>query len=117
MKIVTEKKNIENSDISRAPHGYMRLYNKLDGSIVDVHTIDGKDYLLKLPHLWSITPIVKDPIGSKEQTAAVDAEIVSESAKEGVKAEVEKPVEVVETAPVFEKKSISARSRKLAKFD
>lgn len=117
MKIVTEKAKTDGGDVSKAPHGYMRLYNKIDGSVVDVHAIDGKDYLLKFPHLWSLTPIAAAKIVSKEQIVAVDAVIVSEPAKEEVKAEIEKSVEVAQTSSAFEKKSISARSRKLAKFD
>lgn len=107
MKIVTEDNTVANAAVSGVANGYMRLYNKVDGSIVDVHNVDGVEYLQKLPHLWSKQPIVKEPVVSKEQTAAVDAVIVPEPAKE-------------EFAPLLENaddKPVSARARKLAKFE
>lgn len=107
MKVVTEEKTNVVSAASGVANGYTRLFNKLDGSSVDVHNVDAREYLSRLPHLWSATPISQAPAVSKEQAAVVDAEIVPEPAKEAVAA----PAEIVEDKP------ISARARKVAKFE
>lgn len=106
MKVVNEEKPVATNASAGLPNGFTRVYNKLDGKSVDVHTIDALEYVNKLPHLWSLTPI------AKEQAIAEDAVIVPEPAPV---AAVTEPV--AETAPVIEDKPISARSRKLAKFD
>ncbi len=103
MKVVNEEKPVITNASLKLLNGYTRVYNKLDGSSVDVHTIDAIDYVRKFPHLWSISPV------AKEQAKAEDAVIVPET---------EKPAEVkAEPAPAIEEKPISARSRKLAKFE
>ena len=107
MKIVNEETPVAVSASAGVANGYTRLYSKIDGSSIDVHNVDARDYLLRLSHSWSAVPVSQAPIASKEQIAAVDAEIVPESAKE----EVATPAEIAEDKPV------SARSRKLAKFD
>lgn len=107
MKVVNEETPVAGSAIAGVANGYTRLYNKIDGSSVDVHNIDAREYLSRLSHLWSAVPVSQAPIASKEQIAAVDAEIVPESAKK----------EVVTPAEITEDKPVSARSRKLAKFD
>lgn len=107
MKVVNEETPVAVSASAGVANGYTRLYNKLDGSSVDVHNVDAREYLSRLPHLWSAVPVSQTPIASKEQIVAVDAEIVPRSTKE----EVAIPAEIVEDKPV------SARSRKLAKFD
>lgn len=114
MKVVNEENPVITNASLNLPNGYTRVYNKLDGSTVDVHTVDALDYVRKLPHLWSISPV------AKEQAKAEDAVIVPEPAKEEVKPEIGKTAEVKaepEPAPAIEEKPISARSRKLAKFD
>lgn len=107
MKVVNEETSVAVSANAGVANGYTRLYSKIDGSSIDVHNVDAREYLSRLPHLWSAIPVSQAPTVSKEQIAAVDAEIVSESAKE----EVATPAEITEDKPV------SARSRKLAKFD
>ncbi len=109
MKVVTEENPVVTNAALNLPNGFMRVYNKLDGSSVDVHTIDALDYVNKLPHLWSIAPV------AKEQAKAEDAVIVQEPIKEEIKPIA--PEAVAEPAPIVEEKPISARSRKLAKFD
>ena len=114
MKVVTEEKPVVTNAALNLPNGYTRVYNKLDGSSVDVHTVDALDYARKLPHLWSLTPV------AKEQARAEDAVIVPEPAKEEIKPEIEKPAEVKtepEPAPIVEEKPVSARSRRLAKLE
>ena len=108
MKVVTEEKPVVTNAAMNLPNGYTRVYNKLDGSSVDVHTVDALDYVRKLPHLWSISPV------AKEQAKAEDAVIVPEPAKEEIKPVAEV---VAEPAPIVEEKPVSARSRKLAKFE
>lgn len=119
MKVVTEETKNEKPAGATVANGYTRLYNKIDGSTVDVHAVDGREYIKRLPHLWSNTPI------AKEQAKAEDAVIVPEPAKEDVKfwngksnvkavATIEP---VAEVAPVIEEKPVSARSRRLAKFE
>lgn len=108
MKVVTEEKPVVTNASLNLPNGYTRVYNKLDGSSVDVHTVDALDYVRKLPHLWSISPV------AKEQAKAEDAVIVPEPAKEEIKPVAEV---VAEPAPIVEEKPVSARSRKLAKFE
>lgn len=107
MKVVNEETPVAVSASAGVANGYTRLYNKLDGSSVDVHNVDAREYLSRLSHLWSAVPVSQAPIASKEQIATVDAEIVPEAVKE----EVSTPAEIAEDKPV------SARSRKLAKFD
>jgi hypothetical protein len=120
MKVVTEETQAVVNAGAKPANGMMRVYNQLDGSYLDVHTVDGKEYVKYLPHLWSSTPVVKAPIApiiSKEQAVAEDAVIVSESA---TKKEIENLPEVkaeLETAAITEDKPVSARSRKLAKFE
>ena len=111
MKVVTEDKPIATNAEVKLQNGFSRVYNKIDGSTVDVHTVDALDYVKHLPHLWSLTPI------AKEQAEAEDAVIVSEPAKETiVEAEFEK-VEQKEEVKEPESKPVSARSRKTAKFN
>ena len=108
MKVVTEENKAAVAPVIKLAPGIVRLYNKVDGSTVDVHAVDAKEYVRRLPHLWSYSPV------AKEQAKAEDAVIVSEPAKEEIKqfAEV-----VAEPAPIVEDKPVSARSRKLAKLD
>ena len=108
MKIVTEDTKIAVAPVVNLAPGIVRLYNKVDGSTVDVHAVDAKEYVRRLPHLWSYSP------AAKEQAKAEDAVIVPEPAKEEVKQVVEV---VAEPAPIVEDKPVSARSRKLAKLD
>lgn len=119
MKVVNDEKPVATNASAGLPNGFTRVYNKLSGKSVDVHTIDALEYVNKLPYLWSLTPI------AKEQAIAEDAVIVPEPAKEDVKlwngesniktvATIEP---VAEVAPVLEDKPISARSRKIAKLD
>lgn len=108
MKVVNEE--VQNNIAVERPvaNGMMRVYNKIDGSTVDVHAVDAREYVNRLPHLWSFEPI------SREQAKAEDAEIVAEPEKEVI---VEnKPVES-EAPAMPEDKPISARSRKIAKLD
>jgi hypothetical protein len=108
MKIVTEDAKVAVAPVIKLAPGIVRLYNKVDGSTVDVHAVDGREYIKRLPHLWSYSPV------AKEQAKAEDAVTVPEPAKE----EVKKVAEVVaEPAPIVEDKPVSARSRKLAKFE
>ena len=110
MKVVTEEIKAAANPTAGVANGFTRLFNKLDGSTVDVHNVDAREYLAKLPHLWSNQPVSAAPVApvvSKEQAAAVDAEIVPEP----VKSETVAPIETAEDKP------ISARSRKLAKFE
>ena len=108
MKVVTEDAKVAVAPVVNLAPGIVRLYNKIDGSTVDVHAVDAKEYIRRLPHLWSYSP------AAKEQAKAEDAVIVHEPAKEEIKqfAEV-----VAEPAPIVEDKPVSARSRKLAKFE
>lgn len=108
MKIVTEDAKIAVAPVINLAPGIVRLYNKVDGSTVDVHAVDAKEYVRRLPHLWSYLPI------AKEQAKAEDAVIVPEPAKKEVK-QVAKVV--AEPATIAEDKPVSARSRKLAKLD
>ena len=108
MKVVTEDTKVAVAPVVNLAPGIVRLYNKVDGSTVDVHAVDAKEYVRRLPHLWSYSP------AAKEQAKAEDAVTVPEPAKE----EVKKVAEVVaEPAPIVEEKPVSARSRKLAKFE
>lgn len=107
MKVVNEETPVAGSAIAGVANGYTRLYNKLDGSSIDVHNVDAREYLSRLSHLWSAVPVSQAPTASKEQIVAVDAEIVPKSTKE----KAATPAETAEDKPV------SARSRKLAKFD
>ena len=109
MKVVNDDNKVTVAPVVKLPPGIMRLYNKLDGSTVDVHAVDGKEYIKRLPHLWSTSPI------AKEQAKAEDAVIVQEPAKEEIKPVV--PEVVAEPAPIVEEKPVSARSRRLAKFE
>ncbi len=108
MKIVTEDTKVAVAPVIKLAPGIVRLYNKVEGSTVDVHAVDAKEYVRRLPHLWSYSPIVK------EQAKAEDAVTVPEPAKEEIKQVAEV---VAEPAPIFEDKPVSARSRKLAKLD
>ena len=113
MKVVNAGKPVVNKASLSLPNGYMRVYNKIDGSSIDVHTVDALDYVRKLPHLWSISPI------AKEQAKAEDAVIVPEPAKEA-KPEVEKTADAkteLKSALDIEEKTVSARSRRLAKLE
>lgn len=120
MKVVTEETQAAANVGAKPANGMMRVYNQLDGSYLDVHTVDGKEYVKRLPHLWSSMPVVKAPIVpvvSKEQAAAEDAVIIAEPA---TKKEIENLPEVkaeLEAAASTEDKPVSARSRKLAKFE
>lgn len=109
MKVVNDDNKVAVAPVVNLPPGIMRLYNKLDGSTVDVHAVDGKEYIKRLPHLWSTSPI------AKEQAKAEDAVIVQEPVKEEVKPVA--PEAVVEPAPIVEEKPVSARSRRLAKLE
>lgn len=111
MKVVNDDNKSTVAPAAKLPPGIVRLYNKIDGSTVDVHAVDGREYIKRLPHLWSNTPI------AKEQAVAEDAVIVPEPAKEESAPVVAAAEPVAELAPVLEDKPISARSRKLAKFD
>lgn len=108
MKVVTEDAKIAVAPVINLAPGIVRLYNKVDGSTVDVHAVDAKEYVRRLPHLWSYSPT------AKEQAKAEDAVIVPEPAKEEIKQVAEV---VAEPAPIVEDKPVSARSRKLAKLD
>lgn len=108
MKIVTEDTKVAVAPVVNLAPGIVRLYNKKDGSTVDVHAIDAREYVRRLPNLWSYSPAVK------EQTKAEEAVIVSKPAKEEIKQVAEV---VAEPAPIVEDKPVSARSRKLAKLD
>lgn len=110
MKVVNEEKPVATNASAGLPNGFTRVYNKLSGKSVDVHTIDALEYVNKLPYLWSLTPV------AKEQAVAEDAVIVPEPAKEESAPVVAAAEPVAEPAPVLEDKPISARSRKLAKF-
>lgn len=107
MKVVNEDAQSAVSTERPVANGMMRVYNKLDGSSVDVHAVDAKEYVRRLPHLWSYSPV------AKEQAKAEDAVIVPEPAKEVV---AEKPAEP-EAPATSEEKPISARSRRLAKLE
>lgn len=107
MKVVTEDTQSAVSTERPIANGMMRVYNKLNGSSVDVHAVDAREYVKRLPHLWSLSPV------APEQAKAEDAEIVTEPAKEEV---AEKTAEV-EAPATSEDKPVSARSRKLAKFE
>lgn len=109
MKVVNDDNKIIVAPVVKLPPGIMRLYNKLDGSTVDVHAVDGKEYIKRLPHLWSTSPV------AKEQAKAEDAVIVRKHVKEEIKPVV--PEVVVEPAPIVEEKPVSARSRRLAKLE
>jgi len=108
MKIVTEDTKVAVAPVVNLAPGIVRLYNKIDGSTVDVHTVDGREYIKRLPHLWSYSPV------AKEQAKAEDAVIVPEPAKKEIKQVAEV---VAEPTPIVEDKPVSARSRKLAKLD
>jgi len=108
MKIVTEDSKVAVAPVVNLAPGVVRLYNKVDGSTVDVHAVDGREYIKRLPHLWSYSP------DAKEQAKAEDAVIVPEPVKEEVKQVAEV---VAEPAPIIEDKPVSARSRKLAKLE
>jgi len=108
MKIVTEDTKVAVAPVVNLAPGIVRLYNKIDGSTVDVHTVDGREYIKRLPHLWSYSPV------AKEQAKAEDAVIVPEPAKEEIKQVAEV---VAEPAPIVEEKPVSARSRRLAKLE
>ena len=107
MKIVTEDIKVAVAPAVNLAPGIVRLYNKVDGSTVDVHAVDAKEYIRRLPHLWSYSPV------AKEQTKAEDAVIVHKPAKKEIK-QVAKVV--AEPASIVEDKPVSARSRKLAKL-
>lgn len=109
MKVVNDDNKVTVAPVVKLPPGIMRLYNKLDGSTVDVHAVDGKEYIKRLPHLWSTSPV------AKEQAKAEDAVIVQEPAKEEIKPVA--PEVVAEPAPIVEEKPVSARSRRLAKLE
>ena len=108
MKVVTEDAKVAVAPVVNLAPGIVRLYNKIDGSTVDVHAVDAKEYVRRLSHLWSYSP------ATKEQAKAEDAVIVPEPAKEEIKQVAEV---VAEPAPIVENKPVSARSRKLAKLD
>ena len=108
MKVVTEDTKAAAAPVVKLAPGIVRLYNKVDGSTVDVHAVDAKEYVQRLPHLWSYSPV------AKEQAAAEDAVIVPEPAKEEIKPATEV---VAEPAPIVEEKPVSARSRRLAKLE
>ena len=108
MKVVTEDAKVAVAPVVNLAPGIVRLYNKVDGSTVDVHAVDAKEYVRRLSHLWSYSPV------AKEQANAEDAVIVPEPAKEEIK-QVAKAI--AEPASIVEDKPVSARSRKLAKLD
>ena len=108
MKVVTEDTKAAVAPVVKLAPGIVRLYNKVDGSTVDVHAVDAKEYVQRLPHLWSYSPV------AKEQAKAEDAVIVLEPAKEEIKPVAEV---VAEPAPIVEEKPVSARSRRLAKLE
>lgn len=108
MKVVTEDTKVAVAPAVNLAPGIVRLYNKVDGSTVDVHAVDAKEYVRRLSHLWSFTP------AAKEQAKAEDAVIVPEPAKEEIKQVAEV---VAEHASIIKDKLVSARSRKLAKLD
>ena len=108
MKVVTEENKAAVAPVIKLAPGIVRLYNKKDGSTVDVHAVDAKEYVRRLPNLWSYSPAVK------EQAKTEDAIIVPEPAKEETKQVAEV---VAEPAPIVEDKPVSARSRRLAKLD
>ena len=108
MKVVTEDTKAAVAPVVKLAPGIVRLYNKVDGSTVDVHAVDAKEYVQRLPHLWSYSPV------AKEQAKAEDAVIVHEPVKEEIKPVVEV---VAEPAPIIEEKPVSARSRRLAKLE
>ena len=108
MKVVTEDTKAAVAPVVKLAPGIVRLYNKVDGSTVDVHAVDAKEYVQRLPHLWSYSPV------AKEQAKAEDAVIVPEPAKEEIKPVAEV---VAEPAPIVEEKPVSARSRRLAKLE
>lgn len=108
MKVVTEDTQSVAAPVAKLAPGITRLYNKIDGSTVDVHAVDAREYVQRLPHLWIYSPV------AKEQAKAEDAVIVPEPAKEEINPVVDA---VTEPAPIVEDKPISARSRKLAKFE
>ena len=108
MKVVTEDTKVAVAPVVNLAPGIVRLYNKIDGSTVDVHAVDAKEYVRRLSHLWSYSPV------AKEQAKAEDAVIVPKPAKEEIKQVAEV---VAEPAPIVENKPVSARSRKLAKLD
>lgn len=107
MKVVNEETPVAVSANAGVANGYTRLYSKIDGSSIDVHNVDAREYLSRLSHSWSAIPVLQAPIASKEQIVDVNTKIAPESTKE----EVATPAEITEDKPV------SARSRKLAKFD
>lgn len=108
MKVVTEDTKAAVAPVVKLAPGIVRLYNKVDGSTVDVHAVDAKEYVQRLPHLWSYSPV------AKEQAKAEDAVVVVEPAKEEIKPVAEV---VAEPAPIAEEKPVSARSRRLAKLE
>lgn len=108
MKVVTEDTKVAVAPVVNLAPGIVRLYNKVDGSTVDVHAVDAKEYIRRLPHLWSYSP------AAKERAKTEDAVIVPEPAKEEIKQVAEV---VAEPTPIIENKPVSARSRKLAKLD
>lgn len=109
MKVVTEDTKAAVAPVVNLAPGIVRLYNKVDGSTVDVHAVDAKEYVQRLPHLWSYSPV------AKEQAKAEDAVIVQEPVKEEIKPVA--PEVVAEPAPIVEEKPVSARSRRLAKLE
>ena len=109
MKVVTEDTKVAVAPVVNLAPGIVRLYNKVDGSTVDVHAVDAKEYVRRLPHLWSYSPVA-----AKEHAKVEDAVNVPEPAKEEIKQVAEV---VAEPAPIVEDKPVSARSRKLAKLD
>ena len=117
MKVVTEDTKVAVAPVVKLAPGIVRLYNKVDGSTVDVHAVDAKEYVQRLPHLWSYAPV------AKEQAKAEDTVIVAENVKEEVKtwkgeSNLASVAEVVaEPAPIVEEKPVSARSRRLAKLE
>ena len=108
MKVVTEDTKSAVAPVVKLAPGIVRLYNKVDGSTVDVHAVDAREYVQRLPHLWSYSPV------AKEQAKAEDAVLVTEPVKEEIKPVAEV---VAEPAPTAEEKPVSARSRRLAKLE
>lgn len=113
MKVVNEDAQSAVSTERPVANGMMRVYNKLDGSSVDVHAVDAKEYVSKLPHLWSFEPISK----AKAKIVAEDAVIVSEPATAKEAASIPEVAAALESAPTPEDKPVSARSRRLAKLE